>query len=59
MKKTHRYVNGGGGEEGGEDTNNMCREILVEPLSDTWILCMTILVMCNDKNVLANPQNRE
>ena len=30
-KKRHRYVNGGG-EEG--DTNNMCQEILVEPLSD-------------------------
>ena len=27
LKKTHRYVNGE--EEGGEDTNNMCREILV------------------------------
>ena len=32
LKKTHRYVNGEGEE--GEDTNNMCREILVEPLSD-------------------------
>ena len=28
--KMHRYGNGGGEE----DTNNMCREILVEPLSD-------------------------
>ena len=34
-KKTHRYVNEGGGGEGGEeDTNNMCREILVEQLSE-------------------------
>ena len=31
FKKTHRYVNGD------EDTNNMCREILVEPLSDFFI----------------------
>ena len=41
LKKTHRYVNEGEGEgEGGEDTNNMCRVILVEPLSEMsyWIM---------------------
>ena len=29
----HRYVNEGDGDDD-EDTNNMCREILVEPLFD-------------------------
>ena len=33
-KKTHRYVYEEEGEGEGEDTNDMCREILVEPLSD-------------------------
>ena len=33
--KTHRYVNEGEEEE---DTNNMCREILVEPLSDYLLM---------------------
>ena len=34
FKKTHRYVNEEEGEGEEEVTNNMCREILVEPLSD-------------------------